>query len=357
MNGVPRTLLIPLQQILAECTEFETDAELRSLFREEKLIVFRNRLPSANNITSRVDLVIDYLVPQGLVTGENALVLLLRTLAERYKPPHHYHTRFINLADQLEWLDRADPLSNHFSQEANPNKEPMLQVLEIEQMYKCARSVAHLDVPRYFNGTRLESFSGTAWLITEDLALTCYHVLRARNVNETLEDWDFSDQISNALLTFDFLSTGRGLQYQIVGLEYFDDTLDYALVRIKDRPDCPLSQWGYLILSSASAPLTTQSSLFIIQHPLGQQKQGAFGNYVQAGTDFGRIFYQTPTEHGTSGAPVLNRNDWRVVALHCGEDSTLNLRHGLLIAQIMANLKIAVPSLYQEINSLQNWRI
>jgi hypothetical protein len=354
MAGIPGELMSPMRKALLDCDEFQDQRQLRSLFDESKLIAFKYNLPEADNIGQRVDLAISYLYNKNLRSGENALVLLLQILSER-KSAEELGVRLSRLAGQLQWFDHIDPNSPKFMKEANPDREPMLQVLELEQMYLCARAVAHIGIPRFFAGSQQGDFSGTAWMIAPDMAITCYHVLRSRTSFETLDPEDFQLQIENALLTFDFLSSGRGTQYKIDKSEYFNEDLDFAVLRVRDRDSAALKEWGFLQIEELDAPLSANSNLFILQHPRGEQKQGAFGNYVRQSVDeIGTIFYRTPTEPGTSGAPVLNRQNWRVIAIHNGEDLGENLRKGVLINTITSDLQHNKPDLYREINQAQD---
>src|SRR5207247_275325 len=88
-----------------------------------------------------------------------------------------------------------------------------------------------------------------------------------------------------------------------------------------------------------------------IQHPLGQLQQDADGHYV-SGSE-GCILYTTPTERGTSGAPVLNHADWSVVALHSSENESMNLREGVTMKSILSELQKNAPDIYSEIMSAQ----
>jgi V8-like Glu-specific endopeptidase len=228
----------------------------------------------------------------------------------------------------------------------------LLQTLEVEQIYQAAHAVAHVGVPRYLQGTlQPTSYSGTGWMLTPTLAITCAHVLRARTRYETLETTDLEQQVANTLLTFDFLSSGRGTQVSISRLEYYAQEQDYAILRLEPPPGTTS-----LTIAPATAAITTQTALFILQHPLGQPQQGAFGKLVQAGNQAGIIHYRTPTEPGTSGAPVLNRQNWQVLALHQGESPDLELRQGCLMAHILADLAAQSKTLYAEIEEAQSRR-
>jgi hypothetical protein len=131
-----------------------------------------------------------------------------------------------------------------------------------------------------------------------------------------------------------------------------DPALDYAVLRLVDRVDAPLEQYGYLKLDRF-APLTIQTALSLIQHPLGQPQQFAEDIYAGPSAIPGRILYHTPAEAGTSGAPVINRANWRVVAMHNGENRHTELREGTLLATILSDMRGHHEVLYTEIDCAQ----
>ena len=153
-------------------------------------------------------------------------------------------------------------------------------------------------------------------------------------------------------MTFDFTQPGEGIEYGLEQLEHEDVNLDYALLRLRDREDSPLEKRGFLKLD-ADVPLTLQTSLYVIQHPKGLPQQRSSGFFVES-TSLTKILHNAPTEGGTSGAPVLNVTNFRVVALHNGEDEAEHLRQAITIKAILADLKQHNPKLYDEIVAEQN---
>lgn len=357
MRGIPQTLMSPLRQALMDCDEFFNPRQLYAIFDIESLKPFQKGLPEADNLKARVDMAISYLSNKGRTNGENALVLLLRVLGDRYNPPDERHDRLITLAEQLEWYKQRSSKPEVSVLEANPEKAQMLWIAEAEKMLKCAGSVARIQVPRYVNNKKQgKGNSGTVWLIAPELALTCWHVVENRGaLDAPIDQIDLEEQMRNALLTFDYTVAGKGVQYKVVTLEYptiESQKLDYAILRLQDRSDFPLQDRGYL-QADIEIPLTTQTSLYIIQHPLGQSQQSAGGTFERVSPTAHRILYNTPTEPGTSGAPVFNRANWCIVALHNGENQHEHLREGTLLKPILEEVKHHKPELYDEIMTAQ----
>jgi hypothetical protein len=357
MDGIPQSLLLPLRRALLSCDEFHNPRQLYEIMGAAKLRPFQVGLPSADSPSARVDVVVGYLSGKYRRSGENALVLLLRLLGARYDPEYELHDRLLTLADQLEWMEARPKKSEHVVLEANPERVQMLWTADAEEMLRCARSVARIEVPRFRDGKRVGASSGTGWLIAPDLALTCWHVVESLGALEVAVDSaDLQAQFENTLFTFDYTVKGKGLQYGVCAVEYpasDAQSLDYAVLRLRDRDDAPLRNRGYLLLD-AEAPLTAQTSLYIIQHPLGQSQQSGGGKFVRESSTPHRILYTTPTESGTSGAPVFNRVNWRVVALHNGEHQIERLREGTLIKHVLSDLEEHHPGLYDEIMNAQS---
>ncbi len=354
-SGVPIALRRQLRRALLDCDEFASDSRLAAVFAVEDLTHWQPDLPNADSRSARVDLTIDYLKDKRLINGKRALVLLLRTLSENHDDPD-LHARLIRLADELEWVMQRPSQLDETRWEANPTAAQPIFIAEIEKLLACTRAVARVDVPRYRDGQRVGSMTGTGWLITPRLALTCWHVLEASGrLDPPIGSADLQLQIDNTLLRFDYTSAGNGIEYRISSLEHptpETKLLDYAVLRLDDRQDRPLNDRGYLRLD-LDAPLTTQTSLYIIQHPLGQPQQVAGDAFERSAPTPGGILYKAPSEFGTSGAPVLNRASWNVVGMHKGENETVRLREGVLLRAILDNMQQHRPDLVEEIMHVQ----
>jgi V8-like Glu-specific endopeptidase len=360
MSGIPKALLIPLRQALKSCDEFSTQDQLYSLLSVEELRPWRDSLIQGMNQNQRVSFTISHLADKQIKGNGNALAFFVKMLSDIYDLADERHDRLDSLAEQIEWVSNV-PIRparlESINFEANPAGSEMIWISDVERMLECAKSVARIEVQTFSNGNPRGSSTGTAWLLTPNLALTCRHVIEAMGTLDTsINPRDLRMQISNALLTFDYTSGGKGLQYKVSSLEYpsFESpSLDYAIIRLEDRSDKPLHDRGYLWLDSDS-PLTSQTSLYIIQHPLGHPQQISGDLFIKPSTSPGYILYRTPTNPGTSGSPVFNRTSWGVIALHNGENTQARLREGLLLKAVMSDIKMHRQDIYEEIMAAQN---
>lgn len=102
------------------------------------------------------------------------------------------------------------------------------------------------------------------------------------------------------------------------------DKFDATFVSIKgDPPAKPLTIHTKPVQMAQPTP-----RLYIIGHPGGRDLEISLqDNYLLACTDK-FLHYRTPTEHGSSGSPVFEPDDWRVVALHHKGSSTMDRLDG-----------------------------
>jgi len=355
MHGIPFALLKEIRDTLQTCDYFEDQEMLNAIFQVDKLKHWQGGLPSANNKNRRILLTINYLIDKHNTNGENALFIFLNVLGNLYGSTEDLHSKLLNLSKYFKWISDLPPTLKKNSFEANPSGSQMLLIAEAEKLLDCAKAVGKIDIPCINDGKETKRITGTAWLVTPELAITCWHVISARDDPRIcISTSDLKEQTKNALLTFNYTISGKGFQYSIKKLEYpliGSNSLDYAILRVLDRDDRPLHDQGFLLLD-IDTPMTLMTSLYIIQHPLGQAQQVAGDFFVKNGSK-GAIFYKTPTEPGTSGAPVFNRTNWRVVALHSSEDTFEHLREGIQIKSILSDLKENRPELYGEIIDCQ----
>ena len=183
-----------------------------------------------------------------------------------------------------------------------------------------AQAVCRIEIPE---GTP----KGTGFLIGPTLVLTNQHVLK----NEKY--------VKGAVARFDYRSDDTGIvskpgrPFQFDPEFYYSSPatdLDYALVRLKERPlppkpgaklDVPLMDLvlggdhrGYLIMRPDY--IKDKDRVNIIQHPDGDPMKAVMTqNYVCNDMTETRVHYVADTMGGSSGSPVFNRK-WEVVALH-----------------------------------------
>lgn len=371
MFSFPQILIQSIRRVLMDCDELSSHRQLRAVFASEEIKLWRNGLPEADNLKARVDLIIDYLSSKYRTSGKNGLVLFLFALSEKYEEGDELRDRLLTLAEQLAWTQqfRQDQPTipttvsseSAVTQEANPTGRQMLAISELETLLHYARSVGRVELPRIRHGQQKNNVTGTAWLIAPGLVVTCRHVVEAAGTHAILEDPieadDLQAQVKQMLITFDYTAAGQGIQYGVDILEWPKiDTLldaasdyDYAILRLKDRPFPAGLEARSPLPMEPTAPLTPQSNLYILQHPLGRPQQVASDRFLRLSQETGYILYNTPTEAGTSGAPVFNRVNWQVVALHRGENKRDRCREGLSLTAMLNDLEERQPELYQEI--------
>ncbi|MBO3457238.1 serine protease [Aetokthonos hydrillicola Thurmond2011] len=373
MPGIPREIYPKLKQTLSGCDQFKSHDRLIGFFdANEELKPWCDDLPEAGNKNERAERVISYLVDQYRSdTKENVLLMLLRLLKDQVEPVKQIYQSLSERLQELEPVlsinssskpklvvlpninDTADSLpKTGTTAEANPKSQPMRFIAADEKLLSCARAVARVSVLKFDNGQQRQIPTGTGWLVTPQLALTCWHVIEARSDNDTpIRASDLTKQIQNTLFTFNDTEPGKGIEYDVVALEHEDVNLDYAVLRLRDREHDPLKKWGFLKLD-AEVPLTLQTQLYVVQHPKGLPQQRSGGVFIKSGLA-SKILHDAPTEPGTSGAPVLNVTNCHVVALHNGENNDEKLREATLIDGILSDLKKNSSNLFNEIIAAQ----
>jgi len=102
--------------------------------------------------------------------------------------------------------------------------------------------------------------------------------------------------------------------------------LDFTIVAVAPLPDgeAPGRRFGRVPLVGAVGKVMLGQPVNIIQHPRGQSRRVAFrNNRVLSVEDAQRLIYETDTEPGSSGSPVLN-DQWQLVALHHRSEQARN---------------------------------
>lgn len=151
---------------------------------------------------------------------------------------------------------------------------------------------------------------GTGFRISPRLIMTNNHVLAdAGEAGASVLQLDYADG-----------ADGRALPPLELGLDpaaffYTDAALDFSIVALDERSAATTADRTWLRLIGQSGKAIGGEYLNIIQHPGGRRQMIAFRNNraLEPIEDFQH--YETDTEQGSSGSPVLN-DGWELASLH-----------------------------------------
>jgi len=126
MAGIPSQLHNRLRNVLLECEQFESDRKLRTIFTNDSLRPWRSSLPQADNLNSRVDYLIAFLVDKHRSDSkENALVLFVQRLSELIDEADELHQKLKNLAAELEDVLGNNSTTNSTRGNPSPKDNPI----------------------------------------------------------------------------------------------------------------------------------------------------------------------------------------------------------------------------------------
>jgi len=100
-RGLDASLKKRLTTVLIDCHQFADEREFRALFVDSRIIAWRDKLPQADNIEGRVQLLLSELQNQYDIKGNNALALFLAVLQAQFDPMNALHDQLSRLADEV----------------------------------------------------------------------------------------------------------------------------------------------------------------------------------------------------------------------------------------------------------------
>ncbi len=285
--------------------------------------------------------IVSYLSNRGRLTYDHeALGLFLNTLKG-----------FVGVQQQ-EFLDRLltkyemmTPISTLPAIDQWRGRETPTEVLEniigentlrpisfLQKGIQVGQSVAYVGVR-----TSQERWSGTGFLVTQDLFMTNNHVLPDSNLlSDTIFRFNYEENFQGEAQPTD------EYRAKFNGVFHTNKALDYTLVQLEGEPG---QKWSCLPL--LPKVIRKDNRVNIIQHPLGQPKQISLqNNFVQyVGSNV--VQYITSTLPGSSGSPVFN-DMWEVVALH---HAGVNISEPITQQRYFRNEGILVESILADLPS------
>jgi endonuclease G, mitochondrial len=179
---------------------------------------------------------------------------------------------------------------------------------------KAADAVAMLDTP---------TSRGTGFLVSPWLLLTNHHVLpdpaRAAGTEAVFR---FVADDENRITRSRTLRLAPERCFVTSPV----DELDYTLVALAPLANgrAPGSSFGSIPMHGTIGKILSGQPVNIVQHPEGRPREIAVRNNLLIGVDDERyLTYETDSEPGSSGSPVLN-DGWQLVALHSRAESRRN---------------------------------
>lgn len=284
--------------------------------------------------------------------------------ATYFEPPtptiSHYYTAPQPSLQTATYPVTTAPVEPYYKPETElsiaPPISPMESAFTVKEEWQPYRSaMASVVVPQVINGQIRQKPSGLGWLITPTLLLTGWRLARP---NSFLQPSNFLLQMANSYVLFNQIEPALSdyssptSKYRVQRLEYYNPSLDYMLLRLKDREDSSLTERGFFRLDH-DGWLTTESELLLIQYPKVQNEATVPITYLKGNKKSKRIVYRADKASSVYGAPLFDVNRSVVVALHNGKNRPPRPYTGSLLSVILDDLAEHKRGLYQDIMSLR----
>lgn len=129
MAGINPDLNRQLMTTLRRCDAFASNAELRTVFVDGRLSPWAYNVPEGESTAGRVQATIAFLHDKANAQGQNALVLLLYVLQDRYDPNDAYYGELGTLIARLSSAPSPPPPPVHLSTGGRIDYEAGLNLL------------------------------------------------------------------------------------------------------------------------------------------------------------------------------------------------------------------------------------
>jgi len=282
--------------------------------------------------------------------------------ATYFEPPtiSHYYT-----APQASLQIGTYPVANtlvepYYEPESELSIAPAIRPMESafilkEEWQQYRSAMASVVVPQVINGKIRQKPSGLGWLITPTLLLTGWRLAKPKSLTQPS---DLLTSMANSYVLFNQIEPALSdyssptSKYRVQRLEYYNPSLDYMLLRLKDRQDSVLRERGFFRLDH-DGWLTTESELLLIQYPKVQNEATVPITYLKGNKKSQRIVYRADNASTVYGAPLFDVNRSVVVALHNGKNRPPQPYTGSLLSVILDDLAEHKRGLYQEIMTVR----
>lgn len=186
-------------------------------------------------------------------------------------------------------------------------------------------------------------WTGTAFLVAENILLTNHHVLNSVQVAQTAEV-EFNFEVSEENLLMGNAERPKSTKaFRLDPARLFTTSptfggLDYTFVWIESAAH---QEFGSIPLERSTFTIEIGTPAFVIHHPDGDPKEASLDDNEIVGITTRVIHYKSDTKGGSSGAPVLDARG-RLIALHHASNSSgFTLQDGSRAKTLNEGVKIA----------------
>lgn len=227
---------------------------------------------------------------------------------------------------------------------------PYVTRAEIMTWIRALECIAFLTVDVFEEGQKKSAKShGTGWLISKRVLATCYHVIAARDGNQQIKEEDLIHQVAGMRVWFDYsCEKGAYSPASVERLLAYDSELDIAFILLSES----IGERDFLPVRAHRIPSSStgyNERVTIVHHGAGGSSRVSLpvGRVVDSKPQ--NLRYQTDTEKGTSGAPVLDSNG-HVTALHIagGAQSNMGLQMEYILRWLQRDCNKEVLSSLKE---------
>lgn len=192
--------------------------------------------------------------------------------------------------------------------------------------------------------------TGSGFMISDKLFMTNNHVISSTSDAE------------NSFVTFNKENDENGIPIQTSSFKFNpnaffitspENELDFSIIHIGEKQSGSLTieEIGHFVISDSPDKHIIGMNVNIIQHPLDLPKKVVFRNNTLVDRTESSLLYETDTETGSSGSPVLN-DDWDLIAIHhWGEPYKAKLENPNSNLPNYVNEGIRISTIYKFLNS------
>lgn len=304
-----------LSDALSDISGFETARERRTLIRNalsgypqsgelERTLRFVNWEGSSFVVAYHI---LDKLNGQEPAPGVPALALIAQAIQPLVNAAHR--DKFSDLLRRYNWGDPASVTAQQWRVQVPAEQwERVIGENPPKPLYFLRHALAAADAVVRVDLRGVAKASG--FMAAPDLMITNHHVIEDQEQARSAQARFFCEAT-------DARETGQSPRNEHAvstagedPLLYTNPDLDVSIVRLLDPPKLG----RYLPLRPEETK--PDARVIIIQHPGGFPKQISLQNNMVAFADRRMVQYYTSTSAGSSGSPVLDEDDFRVVAIH-----------------------------------------